>query len=89
MFVSSKRPIALLATIGFLIDQLVWPLAGQATSGAELQSVFASIGAIFASLLDNLGVYVVRFIGLFLMIAGFAFMRVRLHGVLGGKTKPA
>lgn len=87
MFVNSKRPVFMLTVIGFLIDQVIWPIAGQATSGAEAQTVAASFGAMMSSLPQNLGVYAVRFVGLFVLIAAFAFTRSSLHGLFGGKAK--
>jgi hypothetical protein len=72
------------------IDRIVWPIAGQAIAGAELQTLYASFGAFFQTLPDNLGVLVVRYVGLTALIALFAGLRRRIHAFAPtAKGKPA
>ena len=70
--------------LAILIDRTVWPIAAMSSSGADLQSIYASVGALFQSFKDDLGIYIVRYIGLVLMIGGFRWMRQAVHKVVPG-----
>ena len=79
MFVRKEAPIWKMALIALFADRMLWPIVSQAIAGAGLQTIYGSIGAIFQSFFDDLGVYVVRFFGLFVMITLFVTARHRLH----------
>lgn len=79
--------------IGFLalfLDRFVWPISGQAFSGADIQTVYASIAVMGENFLDDIGVYTVRYLGLTIMIALFVAARRRIHQMgPAKKAKPA
>lgn len=90
MLVKKGSPIWTIAVIALLLDRLVWPIASQAISGAEIQTIYATIGGFFKSFFDNLGVFVVRFFGLVVMIGAFVFARQKIHTLTPAKkNKPA
>ena len=70
--------------LAILIDRTVWPIAAMSSSGADLQSVYASIAAIFQGFSQDLGIYIVRYMGLVLMIGGFRWMRQAVHRIVPG-----
>lgn len=78
MIASKKRPIWRLCLWGLVIDQAVWPIAAQATAGAGIHSIYASIGALFTTFLDNVGIYIVRFVGILAMTSLFFAIRSKL-----------
>jgi len=88
MFVSKKRSVWMFAFWALIIDRVIWPIGGQAASGAELQTIYASIGALFQTFLDDLGLYLVRYFGIVAMMAAFVFLRMRIHRPFMKKPKP-
>lgn len=85
-----KRSSWFLGAIALLIDRLVWPIAGMGIAGANIHSIYASIGALGKTFIDDLGLYVVRYLGLVVMIAGFMAFRNNLNAKLTPpKAKPA
>lgn len=88
MLFGKKASAWRLGFAALFIDRMVWPIAGQAIVGADIQTIYASIGAIGETFADNIGVYAVRYIGLTIMIAMFASGRRRIHDVTLAK-KPA
>ena len=72
-----------------IIDRTIWPIASMGFSGAEVEAIFASIGAMFKTFKDDLGIYIVRYIGLVVMISGFIGFRATVHRILPGKSKAA
>lgn len=90
MMMGKKATVWQIGFIALFIDRLVWPIAGQAVSGADIQSIYASIGAMFQTFFDDIGIYVVRYIGLTIMIAAFIALRRRIHQMAPSKKgKPA
>lgn len=90
MLVGRKMTAWQMGFVALVIDRLAWTLIGQAIAGAELQSVYASIGAMFETFLDDVGIYAVRYLGLTIMIALFVAMRRRIHTMTPiKKGKPA
>lgn len=89
--IASKDPGAWrLGLLALFIDRFVWPIAAQAAAGAEIHTIYASIGAFFSTFPENLGVYTVRYLGLTIMIALFIEARRRLHQTGSSrKAKPA
>lgn len=85
-----KRSSWFLGAIAIIIDRLVWPITGMALAGADIHSIYASIGALGKTFVDDLGLYVVRYLGLVVMIAAFMAMRANINAKLAPpKAKPA
>ena len=90
MFVRKDAPVWKMALVALFLDRMVWPVMAQALSGADIHTIYATIGAMFHSAPADLGVYVVRFFGLLVMIALFVALRFRIHKMtVGKKGKPA
>jgi len=89
MFAKKDTNIWRAALLALLIDRTIWPIAAMGASGADIQSIYASIGAIFKTFLDDLGIYIVRYIGLVLLISGFVWLRASVHKMIPKKGKPA
>ena len=81
MFAQGNTNVWKTGLLALLIDRTVWPIAAMGASGAELQSIYAAIGAMAKSFKDDMGIYIVRYIGLVLMIGGFRWLRASLHGM--------
>jgi hypothetical protein len=85
-----KRSSWFLGAIAILLDRLVWPVTGMALAGSNIHSIYASIGALGKTFVDDLGLYVVRYLGLVVMIAFFIMMRANINAKLDApKAKPA
>lgn len=85
-----KRSSWLLGAIALVIDRLVWPISGMALAGSDIHSIYASIGALGRTFIDDLGLYVVRYLGLVVMIAAFMAVRANINARLAPpKAKPA
>ena len=85
-------PRASLWKLGFgalAVDRLLWPLVSQAASGAGWQEILGSLVALGETLPDDLGMYMVRYFGLFVMIALFTAARTRLHAMVPSKKATA
>lgn len=91
MFVKNGAPVWKVALLALGLDRFVWPIISQVLSGADIQTIYGTIGGFFTSLFDNLGVYVVRFFGLVVMIGVFVLGRQKVHKLLPPpkKAKPA
>ena len=90
MLVRKEAPIWKMAMFALFADRILWPIASQAMAGAGLHTIYGSIGAIFQSFFNDLGVYVVRFFGLLVMITVFVAIRRRIHKMAPPKkAKPA
>ena len=91
MIYGRKKSVWFVAFVALIIDRIVWPISGMAVSGANIQSIYASIGALWQTFPDDLGIYVVRYLGLTIMIAAFLELRVRVHKMApkSKKGKPA
>ena len=89
MFAKRDSNIWRMALLALLIDRTVWPIAAMGASGADIQSIYASIAALFKTFLDDLGIYIVRYIGIVLMVSGFIWMRARIHQLLPNKHAAA
>ncbi len=89
MFAKKDTNIWRLAAIALLIDRTVWPIGSMAVSGGEIQAIYASIAALFTTFLDDLGIYIVRYLGLVVMISGFVGMRSGIHKFLPKKRRAA
>ncbi len=85
MFAKKNTNIWQVAVLALLIDRTVWPIAQMGASGAELQSIYAAASGMARSLIDDLGIYVVRYLGFVMMIGGFRWMRASIHGFAPGK----
>lgn len=71
----------------FLVDRFVLPIVGMGVAGAELTSIYASIGAMAQNFTDDLGIYVVRYLGICLMMSIFVSARRRIHHASPPKAK--
>lgn len=89
MFAKRDTNIWKVGLLALLIDKVVWPIAAMGASGADIQAVYASIAALFKGFLDDLGIYIVRYLGLVLMIGGFRWLRAKFHEVMSSKSKHA
>lgn len=81
MFAQGNGNIWKAGLLALLIDRTVWPIAAMGASGAELQSVYSAIAGMAKSFKADLGIYIVRYIGLVLMIGGFRWLRAGIHGM--------
>ncbi len=79
MMVRKSRQVALTAAWALLVDRVIWPLLDMSFSGASSEAVFASLGAMGQTLNADLGLYLVRYAGLFALITMFFWMRRRIH----------
>lgn len=86
MLLGKKHGTWFIAGVALLIDRLVWPISGMAISGSDIQSIYASIGALFSTFIDDLGLYAVRYVGLAVLIAAFIGMRARIHAMAPAKA---
>ncbi|MEL6360711.1 MAG: hypothetical protein AAFR21_06465 [Pseudomonadota bacterium] len=86
---SHNRSIWTLGAGGLLIDRIMWPLVEQSLSGAEPGTVMESFTSIIGALGDDLGVYVIRYLGIVIMIGLFREARVRLHHMMPAKKAAA
>ncbi|WP_425409543.1 hypothetical protein [Hyphococcus sp.] len=83
MFAKGEQNLWKIGLLALLIDRTVWPIAAMGSSGADIQSIYAAIGGMAKSLKDDLGIYIVRYIGLVMMIGGFRWLRSSIHGFPG------
>ncbi|MEM9705094.1 MAG: hypothetical protein AAF850_03345, partial [Pseudomonadota bacterium] len=79
MLLSKRRTIWFAGLVALLIDRVFWPAAEQAIAGADFRIVATSIAAIGATFLDDLGLYMVRYLGIVAMISVFVAVRWRIH----------
>lgn len=85
-----RRSAWFLGAVALLIDRIVFPIGGMAMAGADIHSIYASIGALQKTFVDDLGLYVVRYLGLVVMIAGFMAFRNSVNAkLIPPKAKPA
>lgn len=91
MFVKNGAPVWKAALLALFLDRFVWPVASQALSGADIHTIYATIGGFFTTFFDNLGVFVVRFFGLVVMMGAFILGRQQVHKLVPPpkKAKPA
>ncbi len=80
MYTSPKHTVWTMAFFALVVDRLLWPLAGQALAGADLHTLYASIGAYGKTFSSDLGIYLVRYLGIAAMTGFFALIRRRIHG---------
>ncbi len=87
MLVGKNRRIWIMALWALLFDRCLWPLTDMAISGATQTSISASFSAMIETFSTDMGLYVVRYAGLFFMINVFVIMRKRIHRPKSDKTK--
>ncbi len=80
MLVNKKAGVWGMGVVALLIDRLIWPVAEQSFLGAKPETLIASVSGVFQTLPDNAGLYLVRYLGLVVMISIFLQLRKRLHG---------
>jgi hypothetical protein len=86
MLLGKKHSAWFVAGVALSIDRIVWPISGMAMSGSDIQSIYASIGALGATFIDDLGLYAVRYVGLAVLIAAFMGLRTRIHAIAPAKA---
>ena len=84
MFAKRDTNIWKVALLALILDRLLWPLGSMAASGSGVSSIFASLTAFAKTFVDDLGVYIVRYVGLVLMISLFRWARVMIHRIAPG-----
>ena len=90
MFARKDTNVWAYGLFALLIDRTVWPIAAMGASGADIQSIYASVGGLFQTFMDDLGFYFVRYMGLVIMILGFTWIRTSVHKMApGGKRAHA
>lgn len=89
IIIGKRRSAWTLGAIALVIDRVIWPVAGMAFAGAENASIWGALGGLGKTFVDDLGVYVVRYLGLVIMIALFISMRAGLHTRLSPPKKAA
>ncbi len=89
ILIAKKRSAWFLGFVALVIDRLIWPISGMAVAGSDIHSIYASISAMGKTFIDDLGLYVVRYVGLVVMIALFMALRSKLHMRLAPPKKPA
>lgn len=90
MFAHKDTNIWKVGLLALLIDRILWPLGSMGATGADFQTLIASIVAMFTGFLDDLGIYIIRYLGITLMIGGFRWVRARIHHwAEKGKSKHA
>ena len=91
MLAGRKRSVWLVGLAALGLDQFIWPIIAMGVSGANLQSIYGAIAGRGETFIRDLGLYLVRYLGLTIMIATFAAGRARLHQIMpkGKKGKPA
>lgn len=82
IILKKRRSAWFLGAIALLIDRLVFPIGSMATAGADIHSIYASIGAMGETFIDDLGLYAVRYVGLVILIAAFTATRSGLQAKL-------
>lgn len=89
MITNRQSDVWITALFLLFIDRAVWPIAAMAFSGVEIHAIYAAIGAMVRNFPRDLGIYVVRYLGLCLMMSIFVSGRRRLHHAIPPKTKQA
>lgn len=79
MLSGSKRSVWFLAFIALLIDRLVWPMISMATSGHDIGAIGGAYIGMVQSAMNDLGFYVVRYLGLAVLIGAFRWLRISVH----------
>ena len=85
MLLGGRRNVWLLGFFALVADRVIWPIIGMGLAGSDIHSIYASIAAIGQTLFDDLGLYVVRYLGLTIMVAAFVAGRAKLHNRGSGK----
>lgn len=89
MFAKRDTNMWVYAVFALVIDRVVWPIASMGAAGADIQSIYASIAAMSKTFLDDLGIYIVRYMGLVVMITGFTWLRASIHKFMPGGRRAA
>ncbi len=79
MILNKNGSVWILGGWALAIDRVIWPVTAQALAGADIHSIYASIGALFETLPDDLGLYLVRYLGIVGMIGAFFLAKLRIH----------
>ena len=55
MFARKDTNVWVYGLFALLIDRTVWPIAAMGASGADIQAIYASIGGLYQTFMDDLG----------------------------------
>jgi hypothetical protein len=89
IILKKRRSAWFLGAIALLFDRVFFPIGGMAAAGADIHSIYASIAALGKTFVDDLGLYVVRYVGLVILIAAFTAMRMGLQARLAPPKEAA
>ncbi|MFQ5564078.1 MAG: hypothetical protein ACE5FO_10970 [Parvularculaceae bacterium] len=89
MVTSRQSDVWVMAGWLLFIDRVIWPIAAMGLAGADIHSIYAAIGAMVQNFPADLGIYVVRYLGICLMMSLFISGRRRIHRASPPKTKQA
>ena len=79
MLAGTKRSVWYVAAIALLLDRLAWPVISMATAGHDFNAISGAYIGMAQSLVDDLGFYVVRYLGLAVLIGAFRWLRESVH----------
>lgn len=79
MLSGTKNSVWFLAFVSLLIDRLAWPIISMAVSGHDMNAIGGAYIGMAASFMDDLGFYVVRYLGLTVLIGVFRWLRISVH----------
>ncbi|MEM9170368.1 MAG: hypothetical protein AAGC56_12025 [Pseudomonadota bacterium] len=79
MYTVKGRSTWVMAGLALLVDRVVWPAIAQSLAGADPQTVAGSLGGMAQSVPQDIGVYLVRYLGLAALIVTFKAARKRVH----------
>lgn len=85
MLAGKKHSVWVVALVALAIDRFIWPVIAMAVSGANIHTVYATIAGFGETFARDLGLYLVRYLGLTVMIAAFVAARARLHQMMPAK----
>lgn len=74
-----RHPLWKIGLAALFVDHVIWALVAQAASGAGTETIIQSLRAMGQTFTDDLGYYLVRYIGLVVLISIFAGARQKLY----------
>lgn len=79
MLVRKRKDMVRMTLLALVFDRIIWPLTDMAFSGASQTSIMGALSAIIETFPTELGLYVVRYAGLYVLITMFMLLRRRIH----------
>lgn len=84
MFAKRDTNVWIYTMFALVIDRAIWPIAAMGAAGADVQTMSASVSAMGKSFVDDLGIYIVRYLGLAFMMSAFIWFRARVWRIVPG-----